>query len=186
MAGILACGVRREPVSFVLVIASLALAVLAFQANPAAARLQALAATCQAGRLEKCLESGRAHLQAHDPEGALGPYARACTGGIAEACLGLASRYAGLAQKAHQDGDDAASAAHADRGLSLVRQAIKAKPNLVEAVEYEAILCRVRAGLRGKGDAEGWTARAREAAKRAEALRAVMGPGESPDLFWKP
>jgi hypothetical protein len=179
--------VDAEPVSFALVIAPLALAVLAFQANAAAARLQALDSTCQAGRLEKCLEAGRAHLQANDPEGALGPYAKACSGAIAEGCLGLASRYTGLAQKAHADGDDTAAATHADKGLSLVRQAIRAKPNLVEAAEYEAILCRIRAAAaRGKADADAWSGRAREAERRAEALRAVMGPGDSPDLFWRP
>lgn len=168
-------------------IAPLALVVLAFQANAAAARLSALDATCQAGRLEKCLEAGRGHLQANDPQGALGAYAKACTGGVAEGCLGLASRDAGLAQKAREEGRDADASTHAEKGLSLVRQAIKAQPNLVEAAEYEAILCRIRAAsARGKAEADAWSGRAREAEKRAEALRAVMGPGDSPDLFWRP
>jgi hypothetical protein len=166
----------------------LALALLAQSpGNASAARLQALDATCQAGRTEKCLEAGRAHLAAKDPEGALGAYAKACNGRIPEACLGLASRYAGLAREAKDAGREGDAAALAEKGLSLVRQAQKQQPNLVEAAEYEGILCRVRAAAaHGKSEADTWTTRARDAETRATALRAVMGPGDSPDLFWRP
>jgi hypothetical protein len=173
--------------SQVILVLTLVLAFPQAAGDPAAARLSALDATCQAGRLEKCLEAGRGHLAAADPEAALGSYAKACTGGIAEACLGLASRYAGLADKARQEGRDVDAASHADKGLSLVRQAIKQKPNLADAVEYEAILCRMKAALaHAKAEVDSWASRAREAEARAVALRAVMGASDSPDLFWRP
>ena len=151
------------------------------------ARLSALEATCQAGRVEKCLEAGRARLMTGDREGALGSYARACSGGLPEGCLGLATRYAGLAYEAQAAGNAAEAAVHADKGLSLVRQAAKQKPNMIELAECEAWLCRLKATLaRSRAEAATWTSRAQGSEARASALRAAVGGGFAPDVFWRP
>lgn len=155
--------------------------------GPEAARLSALEATCQAGRVEKCLEAGRARLLAGDREGALGPYAKACKGGLAEGCLGLATRYTGLAHEAYAGGNAAEAGGLADKGLSLVRQASRQKPNMIELAECEAWLCRLKATLaRSRAEAATWTSRAQESEARANALRAAMGGGFAPDVFWRP
>jgi hypothetical protein len=152
-----------------------------------AARLSALEATCSAGRVEKCLEAGRARLLAGDREGAIGSYAKACSGGLPEGCLGLATRYAGLAYEA-QDAHDAATAtAHADKALSLLRQAAKLRPNMLEIAECEAWLSRLKATLaKGRAEAASWNKRSRDAETRAEALRVALGGGYAPDVFWRP
>ena len=155
--------------------------------GPEAARLSALEATCQAGRVEKCLEAGRARLMAGDRVGALGPYAKACSGGLPEGCLGLATRYTGLAYEAQLAGNEAEALALSDKGLALVRQATKQRPNLIELAECEAWLCRLKATLaRNRAEAASWTSRAQESQTRASALRAVVGGGFAPDVFWRP
>ncbi len=155
--------------------------------GPELARLSALEATCQAGRVEKCLEAGRARLMTGDREAALGSYARACSGGLPEGCLGLATRYAGLAYEAQAAGKATEAAVHANKGLSLVRQAAKQKPNMIELAECEAWLCRLKATLAlSRAEAATWTSRAQESQLRASALRAALGGGFAPDVFWRP
>ncbi len=154
--------------------------------GPDAARLSALEATCLAGRVEKCLEAGRARLVAGDRDGAAGLYAKACNGGLPEGCLGLATRYAGLAYAARGSDDLAEAASHADKALDLLRQAAKTRPNVLEIAECEAWLCRLKGSLARGREAAGWNARAREAETRADALRAALGGGYAPDVFWRP
>jgi len=156
-------------------------------AGPEAARVSALEATCQAGRVDKCLEAGRARLMAGDREQAVGSYAKACSGGLPEGCLGLATRYTGLAYEAQFAGRGAEAIALSDKGLALVRQAGKQRPNMVELAECEAWLCRLKATLaRNRPDAALWTNRAQQAEARASALRAAVGGGFTPDVFWRP
>ena len=168
-------------------IAALALASPAQKtAAPDAARLQALEATCLAGRSEKCLEAGRGRLLSGDREGAVGLYAKACTGGEPEGCLGLATRSAGLAFEARARGAAAEAAAHADKGLTLLHQAAKGLPNALEIAECEAWLSRIKASLLTGRDGATWTSRAHAAETRAAALRQALGGGYAPDVFWRP
>lgn len=170
-----------------LVVVFVALAAPQQPAGPDAARLSALEATCLAGRVEKCLEAGRSRLRAGDRDGAAGLYAKACSGGLPEGCLGLATRYAGLAYEARAADDGSLAASHADKALGLLRQAAKARPNVLEIAECEAWLCRLKAGLaKTRGETASWNNRARDAESRAEALRIVLGGGYAPDVFWRP
>lgn len=169
-----------------LVVAIAVSAVLQKAPGPDAARFSALEATCLAGRVEKCLEAGRARLLSGDRDGAAGLYAKACTGGLPEGCLGLATRYAGLAYDARAANDAALAAAHADKALALLRQAAKTRPNVLEVAECEAWLCRLKAELSRGREAASWNNRAREAESRADALRAALGGGYAPDVFWRP
>jgi hypothetical protein len=154
--------------------------------SPDAALVSALEATCLAGRVEKCLDAGRVRLLAGEREAAAGLYAKACTGGVPEGCLGLATRYAGLAHEAQARHDAEGAAAHADKGFSLLRQARKSRPNMLEIAECEAWLCRLKASLARGREASNWLARARESETRAEALRQALGGGFAPDVFWRP
>jgi len=124
---------------------------------------------------------------AGDREGALGSYAKACSGGLPEGCLGLATRYTGLAYEAQLAGKQAEAVLLSDKGLALVRQAAKQRPNMIELAECEAWLCRLKATLaRSRVDAAPWTSRAQESETRASALRAAVGGGFAPDVFWRP
>jgi hypothetical protein len=166
--------------------AMLLLAALQAPAAPDAARLSALEATCLGGRAEKCLEAGRARLRAGDRDAAAGLYGKACSGGIPEGCLGLATRAAGFAWEARERGELDEARGHADKGLSLLRQAAKTRPSDLDIAQCEGWLFRLKALLSTGREASGFTARAKEAEARADALRQAMGGGYAPDVFWRP